>query len=41
MDQKGCGVLISHPVLNSAYLTGESSWYDGMKQVLKTRVWLS
>ena len=36
MDQKGCGVLISHPVLNSAYLTGESSWYDGMKQVLKT-----
>ncbi|MFQ9151257.1 MAG: hypothetical protein ACLR6B_06685 [Blautia sp.] len=36
MDQKGCGVLISHPVLNSAYLAGESSWYDGMKQVLKT-----
>lgn len=36
MDQKGCGVLISHPVLNSAYLTGESSWYDGMKQVLKS-----
>ena len=28
--------MISHPVLNSAYLAGESSWYDGMKQVLKT-----
>ena len=31
MDQKGCGVLISHPVLNSAYLTGESQlvrWHE-------------
>ena len=35
-DENGCGVLISHPVLNPAYLAGESTWYDGMKQVLKT-----
>ena len=35
-NEKSCGVLISHPVLNPDYLAGESAWYDGMKQVLKT-----
>lgn len=36
LDGERCGVMLSHPVLNSIYLTGESAWYDGMKQVIKT-----
>lgn len=35
-DPKSCGVIISHPVLNSVYIAGESVWYDSMKKVLKS-----
>ncbi|MDO5425454.1 MAG: hypothetical protein Q4F41_17205 [Eubacteriales bacterium] len=35
-SEKGCGVILSHPVLNSIYLTGESVWYDGMKKTIKS-----
>ena len=36
MDEKGCGVLISHPVLNSAYITGGSVFAPGVKELIQT-----
>ena len=35
-DERSCGVMITHPVLNSTYITGESVWYDDMKPTIKT-----
>lgn len=36
LDEKGCGVIISHPVLNSAYITGGSVFSQGIKEVIQT-----
>lgn len=33
--EKSFGVILSHPVLNSIYVTGDSVWFDEMKAVLK------
>lgn len=34
-DEESCGIMIHHPVLNSVYLAGRGTWYDGMRKMLK------
>lgn len=35
-DEKSCGVMIFHPVLNSVYIAGRTVWNDEIKKILKS-----
>ena len=35
-NRKRCGVMITHPVLNSTYIVGDSIWNDGLKDTIHT-----